>query len=118
MTDKSKPRRLSETVVPGQDYAAKIKIKDILGQDVLITGFEKVEGSPEFSIVDEVSGEIISRDYWNIEVEANGLTYTFSTGAVPVNKVLTALQEKISNGEAELPLLATFSKEGRTYVVS
>jgi hypothetical protein len=127
MTEKSKPRRLSETVIPGQDYAAKIKIKDILGQDVVITSFEKVMGSPEFSIVDEETGEVISRDYWrevisrdywNVEVEADGKTFTFSTGAVPINKVLTALQAKIDNGEADLPLLATFSKEGRTYVVS
>lgn len=117
MTDKSKPRRLSETVVPGQDYAAKIKIKDILGQDVLITGIDKVIGSPEFSIVDEDTGEIVTRDYWNVEVEAGSRTFTFSTGAVPINKVLTALQDKITNGEAELPLLATFRKEGRTYVV-
>jgi hypothetical protein len=117
MTDKSKPRRLSETVVPGQDYAAKIKIKDILGQDVLVTGIEKVPGSPEFSFVDEETGEVVSREYWNIEVRADDKSFTFSTGAVPINKVLSALQEKIANGEAELPLLATFRKEGRTYVV-
>jgi len=117
MTDKPKPRRLSDTVIPGQDYAAKIKIKDILGQDVLIIGIEKVVGSPEFSIANEDTGEIITRDYWNVEVEADDKSFTFSTGAVPINKVLTALQDKIANSEAELPLLATFRKEGRTYVV-
>jgi hypothetical protein len=117
MTEKSKPRRLSETVVPGQDYAAKIKIKDILGQDVLVVGIDKVEGSPEFSTVDENTGEVITRDYWNIEVKMNDKSFTFSTGAVPIDKVLTALQHKLQSGEAELPLLATFCKEGRTYVV-
>lgn len=118
MTDKPRPRRLSDTVVPGQDYAAKVKIDTLLGSEVLITGMEKVRGSPEFSFVDEETGEVISRDYWNVEVVVDGKLFTFSTGAVPVNKVLTALQHKLDTGEAELPLLATFRKEGRTYVVS
>jgi len=117
MTDKTKPRRLSDTVIPGKDFAAKIKIKEILDRDVLIAAIEKVAGSPEFSIVDEETGEIVTRDYWNVEVQVDGSTCTFSTGAVPINKVLVALQEKIDSGEAELPLLATFRKEGRTYVV-
>lgn len=117
MTDKPKPRRLSEAVIPGQDYAAKVKMQDILGQDVLITGIEKVPGSPEFSFVDEDTGEVVSRDYWNVDIEVDSKVLTFSTGAVPVNKVLTALQEKLANGEAELPLIARFRKEGRTYVV-
>ncbi len=117
MNSPSKPRRLGDIVVPGQDYAAKVKIKDILARDVIITSIGKVVGSPEFSVVDEETGEVITRDYWNIEVETDGKTFTFSTGALPVNKVLTALQAKIENGEAELPLLAVFRKEGRTYVV-
>lgn len=117
MIDKANPHRLSDTVVPGRDYAAKIKIGDILGQDVLIVAIDKVTGSPEFSIVDEDTGEIVVRDYWNVEVAQDDKSFTFSTGAVPINKVLTALQQKIASGEAELPLLATFRKEGRTYIV-
>ena len=117
MTDKSKPRRLSETVIPGVDYADKKKLADILDREVVILSIEKVAGSAEFALVDPDTGEIISRDYWNIEVEDEGMIITFSTGAVPINKVLTALQDKIENGLAELPLLATFRKQGRTYIV-
>lgn len=117
MTDKSKLRRLSDAVVPGEDFAAKVKITEVLDREVLITAIEKVSGSPEFSLVDPETGEIISRDYWNVEVLIDTRLYTFSTGAVPVNKVLMALQAKLETGEAELPLLATFRKEGRTYVV-
>lgn len=117
MTEKSKPRRLSDTVVPGEDYAAKVKIGDVLGHEVLITAIEKVPGSPEFSVVDEETGEVVGRDYWNIEVELDDRTYTFSCGAVPVDKVLSALRQLLDAGQAELPLLATFRKEGRTYVV-
>jgi len=117
MTDKSKPRRLSETVIPGQDYAEKVKIKDILDQEVVILNIEKTEGSPEFALVDPGTGEIVNRDYWNVEVELDNKIVTFSTGAIPVNKVLTALQSKLDTGEAELPLLATFRKSGRTYIV-
>lgn len=117
MTDKSRIRRLSDTVVPGEDFAAKIKIAEILDREVAITAIEKVSGSPEFALVDPDTGEIVSRDYWNVEVVIGELIYTFSTGAVPVDKVLTALQGKIDSKKAELPLLATFRKEGRTYVV-
>lgn len=117
MTDKSKPRRLSDTVKPGEDFEAKIEIKEILGQDVLITGIEKAEGDQQYSKVDPDTGEIVNRDYWNVAIELDGRLYTFSCGAIPVNKVLTVLQHKLSAGEAELPLLATFRKEGRTYVV-
>jgi len=118
MTDKKKPRRLSETVVPGVDYADKKKIGDILGQEVVILNIEKVRGSPEFALVDEETGEIVLRDYWNIVVEVGGEIATFSTGAVPIDKVLSALQAKLDAGEASLPLLATFNKSGRTYTVS
>lgn len=117
MTDKSKPRRLSDIVKPGEDFEAKIEIKQILGQDVLITGLEKAEGDPQYQKVDPETGEISSRDYWNISIELDGKLYTFSCGAIPVNKIFTVLQEKIASGEVELPLLATFRKEGRTYVV-
>jgi len=117
MTNESKPRRLSETVVPGKDYAAKVKIAAILDREVVIQDIEKVEGSPEFALVDPETGEVISRDYWNVTVKDGDNTFTFSTGAVPIDKVLTALQEKIYAGEVDLPLSATFRKEGRTYIV-
>ena len=68
-------------------------------------------------MVDPETGEIVSRDYWNVEVVFDRKYFTFSTGAVPINKVLTALQVKLDSKEAELPLLATFRKEGRTYIV-
>ena len=117
MTDKSKPRRLSDVVIPGKDYADKKEIKDILDKEVLILSIAKAEGAPEFAKVDPDTGEIINRDYWNVEIEVNDLVYTFSTGAVPIDKKLTALLDKIENGLAELPLLATFRKQGRTYIV-
>lgn len=117
MTDKSKPRRLSDTVVPGEDFTAKIEIKDILGKEVAILGIEKAEGAPEYQKIDPDTGEIVNRDYWNVEVDLKGRLLTFSCGAIPVNKVLSVLQHKLNAGEAELPLLATFRKEGRTYVV-
>jgi len=117
MSSSTKPRRISDAVVPGKDFAEKVKIAEILDRDVLVLSMEKVEGSPEFSTVDEGTGEVVSRDYWNLIVQCDDHKFTFSTGAVPINKVLTALQAKIDNGEAEWPLLATFRKEGRTYVV-
>lgn len=118
MTEKSKPRRISDIVVPGVDFAEKIKIDQILDHLVLITAIEKVSGSPEFALVDPETGEVISRDYWNVEMELDEKFYTFSTGAVPINKVLTSLQAKLDARLAEFPVLATFRKEGRTYVVS
>jgi len=117
MTDKSKPRRLGDIVKPGEDFEAKIEIKQVLGEEVLILGIEKAEGAPEYQKVDPETGEITNRDYWNVSIEHEGLLYTFSCGAIPVNKVFTRLQEKVANGEAEFPLLATFRKEGRTYIV-
>ena len=117
MTDKSKPHRLSETVIPGKDYAAKIEVKDILNKDVLILGMSKAEGAPEYAKVDPETGELINRDYWNVEIEVDDRVFTFSIGAIPVDKVLSALQAKLDSGEADLPLLATFCKEGRTYIV-
>ena len=117
MADKSKPRRLSDIVKPGEDFEAKIEIKQILGDEVTLLGIEKAEGAPEYQKIDPDTGEVVNRDYWNVSIEHKGKLYTFSCGAIPVNKVLTRLQEKIANGEAELPLLATFRKEGRTYIV-
>ena len=117
MTDQKKPRRLSDTVIPGKDFTAKAKIADILNQEVLILGFEKAEGDPQFQKVDPNTGEVTNRDYWNIEVGLDDRLLTFSCGAIPVGKILTALQSKLDRGEAELPVLATFRKEGRTYIV-
>lgn len=117
MTEKHKPRRLSETVIPGKDYAEKVKIDAILDMEVLILEVEKVAGSAEFALVDPETGEIVTRDYWNVTVLLEENTFTFSTGAVPINKVFTALQAKLDDGEVELPLLASFHKSGRTYIV-
>ena len=117
MTDEKKPRRLSETVIPGKDYAAKVKIDMILDQEVLILEIKKVAGSAEFALVDPDTGEIVTRDYWNVIVTLDESILTFSTGAVPIDTLFTALQEKIENGLAEFPLLATFRKQGRTYIV-
>lgn len=117
MTDQKKPRRLSDTVIPGKDYEAKVSVDDILGQDVLITGVSKAEGDPQYAKVDPETGELISRDYWNVKALLDDKALTFSVGAIPVNKVLSALQSKLDSGEAELPVLATFRKEGRTYIV-
>ena len=117
MTNKSKPRRLSETVIPGKDFADKRKIDDVLDREVLILAAEKVPGSKKFAKVDEETGELIIRDYWNIIVQDGDDKVTFSTGAIPIGKVLVALVRKIDTGEAEFPLLATFSKQGETYVV-
>ena len=117
MTDEKKPRRLSETVIPGVDYAEKVKIGDILDKEVSILNIKKEPGSAEFALVDAETGELITREYWNVEVEVDDLLYTFSTGAVPIDKKLAALQVKLDSGLAELPLLATFRKEGRTYIV-
>jgi len=117
MTEKPKPRRLSETVIPGKDFAAKVKIDMILDQEVVILNIEKVSGSPEFALADPETGEIITRDYWNITVALDESILTFSCGAIPVNKVFDALQTKMDSKEAELPLLATFRKSGRTYIV-
>jgi len=118
MTDKSKPRRLSETVMPGRDYEAKVKVGDVLDRDILLLNFEIAEGSQEFAKIDPDTGEIVSRDYWNIAVADGDKLLTFSTGAIPIDKVLRALQVKIEAGEAELPLVAIFRKEGRTYTIS
>lgn len=117
MTSPSKPRRLSETVVPGKDYEDKVKIDDILDRDVLILSFETAEGDKQYAKVNPETGEIEVRDYLNIQIEDDGMLKTFCTGAIPITKVLFALQEKLIAGEAELPLLAAFRREGRTYVV-
>lgn len=117
MADKAKPRRLSETVVPGKDFAEKCKIDDILDREVLILNIEKVPGSKKFAKVDEVTGEVIIRDYWNVMAQDEDRKVTFSTGAIPIDKVFIALASKIASGEAEFPLVATFSESGETYVV-
>lgn len=118
MNENQKPRRLSETVVPGRDYEAKVKISDTLDHDVLLLNFGIAEGSAEFAKVDPDTGEIVSRDYWNIVVDDDGKLLTFSTGAIPIDKVLRALQSKIESGEVALPLVAVFKKEGRTFTIS
>lgn len=117
MTDKAKPRRLSETVIPGKDFADKRKIDDVLDREVLILNIEVVPGSKKFAKTDPVTGEMTIRDYWNVIAQDGEDKITFCTGAVPVDKVFRALAHKLNTGEAELPLLATFSESGETYIV-
>ena len=117
MTNKSKPRRLSETVIPGQDYEDKVKLDDVLDRDVLILSFDLAEGDKQYAKVNVETGEVEVRDYLNIQIDDDGLLKTFCTGAIPIIKVLAALRVKINSGEAELPVIACFKKEGKTYTV-
>ena len=114
MADKS--RRLMDVVVAGVDFPAKVKIEEVLGQDVLVTDFSFAESLDQVE-VDAETGEVKRREYANINVDTGDALKTFSTGAMPVLKVLKALERKIEDGEVELPLLAAFHKEGRTYVI-
>lgn len=112
-----KPKRLSDVVVAGVDYPAKVKITEVLDHEVLLLGFDvaiSVDIAPD---IDPETGEITPREYYNIRVDDNDVLKTFSTGAIPIVKVLRSLEQKVAQGEAELPLLCSFRKEGRTYVI-
>lgn len=109
--------RLSDVVRPGLDYPAKVKIAEVLDHEVLITGFDRAISTEVAPTVDPETGEVVYREYYNVTVDDQGVMKTFSTGAIPVMKVLDALAKRIEAGEVELPILATFRKEGRTYVV-
>lgn len=111
MTDAKRPRRLSDVAVAGRDYPAKVKILDVLDHEVLITDFDHVVIKEEVVTED---GEIIKAEranYYNLTVEDGEVKKTFSTGAQPIVKILAILDK------ADLPLLATFSKSGQTYIV-
>lgn len=113
----SSNRRLSDVVIPGRDYEAKVKIAEVLDHDVLLLSFESAVSTETEPVVDPETGELIYRTYYNVNVDDGGILKTFSTGAIPIAKVLAVLQKKVSNGEVELPLVCCFRKEGRTYVI-
>ena len=112
-----KGNRLSEVVVAGVDYPAKVKMAEVFDHDVLLLRFSVAESTEQPKKVDPETGELIPQEYYNIDVDDGGVLKTFSTGAQPIAKVLGALQRKIDTGEAELPLVCTFRQEGRTYVI-
>ena len=112
-----KAKSLSEVIVAGVDYPAKVKIAEVLDHEVLLLSFSTAESTEQPKKVDPETGELIPQEYYNIDVDDSGILKTFSSGALPIAKVLSALQRKIDTGEAKLPLLCTFRQEGRTYVV-
>ena len=109
--------KLSDVVIAGRDYPAKVKIAEVLDHEVLLLGFEKATSVETAPVVDPETGEVTYREYYNVNVDDGDVLKTFSTGAKPIAKVLNALQQKIDTGEAELPLMCIFRKEGRTYVI-
>lgn len=111
MTEQRKVRSLSDVVVAGRDYPAKVTIKDVLDHEVLMTGFTNVIIMKEVITAEGEKVEVEDANYWNIDVDDNSVLKTFSTGAVPIAKILARLDEDY------LPLLCTFRKQGRTYVV-
>ena len=110
-------KRLSDVVIPGRDYAAKIPIAEVLDHEVLLLKFSEAESTTLPPKLNAETGELEPQRYFNIDVDDGGVIKTFSTGATPIQKVLDALQDKLNTGEAELPLMCTFRKEGQTYVI-
>lgn len=105
------PKRLSDLVKAGRDYEAKVKIADVLGHEVILTSFDHVQVYEEKPDEHGELRPVLTQDYWNVAVEDDGVKKTFSTGAVPIVKVLKVLDQ------TDLPLLCTFSAEGRTYLI-
>ena len=110
-------KRLSDVVIPGRDFAAKVPIAEVLDHEVLMLRFSMAESTELPPVLDPETGELKPQIYYNVDVDDDGVLKTFSSGAKPIRKKLDALQRKLEAGEAELPLLCTFRKEGRTYVV-
>jgi hypothetical protein len=104
-------KRLSDVVVAGRDYEAKVKITEVLDHEVLMTGFDHVIIQKEVTLPDGTKADIEDANYYNVKVDDGGVLKTFSTGAQPIVKVLEVLDKE------DLPLLCTFHKEGQTYVV-
>ena len=104
-------KRLSDVVVPGRDYPAKVKIDEVLDHDVMLLGFINVVIMKEVKTAGGERVEVEDANYWNIEVDDGGVIKTFSTGATQIVNVLRALDK------SELPLLCQFEKQGRNYVV-
>lgn len=104
-------KRLSDVVIPGRDYPAKVKIKEVLDHEVLLHGFDHVVIREEKPDEDGVLVKVVTADYYNVVVHDADAQKTFSTGAQPIVKVLAVLNK------ADLPLLCTFRKAGQTYTV-
>lgn len=104
-------KRLSDVLIPGRDYEAKVKIDEILDHEVLLTGFVNVVIMKEVVTPDGEKVEVEDSNYWNVMVDDADVKKTFSTGAVPIVKVLSVLDKE------DLPLLCTFRQQGRTYIV-
>lgn len=105
-------KKLSEVLVPGRDYPAKVKIADVLDHEVALTDFDHVVIAEEKPDEDGVLVRVVTADYFNVSVDDNDVLKTFSTGAQPIVKVLSVLNK------ADLPLLCTFRKVGQTYTIS
>lgn len=110
----SPARRLSDVVIPGRDIPAKVKIAEILDHDVLLIDFNHVQIFKEVTLEDGSKSNVVDQDYWNVTVDDEGAIKTFSTGAVPIVQNLEVLDKQ----RDVLPLVAKFSKDGKTYVVS
>jgi hypothetical protein len=104
-------RKLSDVVVAGRDYEAKVKITELLDHDVMMTGFDHVIIMKEVTLADGSKEEIEDANYYNVKVDDGGVKKTFSTGAQPIVKVLEVLDKE------DLPLICTFRKQGQTYIV-
>lgn len=111
MTEQRKVRRLSDIKKPGRDYPAKVKIADVLDQEVEITDFDHVIIMKNVELPTGEKMEVEEANYYNVTVKDRELIKTFSTGAQPIVKVLAILAKD------DLPLLATFRKAGQTYTV-
>ena len=111
MTEERRIRKLSDVAVAGRDYPAKVKITELLDHEVLITDFDQVIITENVELPDGEKVEVEKANYYNLTVEDGEVIKTFSTGAQPIVKILAILDK------ADLPLLATFSKSGQTYIV-
>lgn len=111
MTEQRKPRRLSDVKKAGRDYPAKVKITEVLDHEVLITDFDHVVILDNVELPDGSKAEVERANYYNVTVHDKDVIKTFSTGAQPIVKILAILARE------DLPLLATFRKEGQTYIV-
>jgi len=111
MAEGRKAQKLSDVVIAGRDYAAKVKIVEVLDHEVLMTNFCNVVIMKDVVTAEGEKIEAEDANYWNVDVDDNGVLKTFSTGAVPIVKVLERLDKDM------LPLLCTFRKQGRTYIV-
>lgn len=104
-------KRLSDKVIPGRDYPAKVKIEELLDHEVLMLDFTNVVIMKDVVTSDGEKLEVEDANYWNVNVDDAGTLKTFSTGATQIVSILKILDK------ADLPLLCEFSKEGRNYVV-